>query len=145
MPTKNPVVLEDPVGLREVAARLRVSIHTARMWRNRGRMPQEACTVSNVPLWSWAVVEKWANETGRMAEARRRSRSNGQRPTTPGPVKAPAEKEIAAPKVQEPSKTAAPAPRKRAAKAAGAAKKAPAKRAARRPEAKRVAKKAAKA
>lgn len=129
MPTKNTVVLEDPVGLREVAARLRVSIHTARMWRNRGRMPKESCTVSNVPLWSWSVVEKWADETGRLTEARRRTRSNGQRPTTPGPAKATAAKMEA----QNPSKPAA------------ATKKAPAKRSGRRAATKRVAKKAAKA
>jgi hypothetical protein len=133
MPTKNPVVLEDPVGLREVAARLRVSIHTARMWRNRGRMPKEACTVSNVPLWSWSVVEQWADQTGRLTEARRRSRSNGQPPTTTGPAEEPAATESGAAKPQAPD---AKAPAK---KRAAPAKKAPAKRVASRQAAKRAA------
>jgi len=106
MATKNSIVLEDPVGLREISTRLHVSIHTARMWRNRERMPKEVCVVSNVPLWSWSSVEEWADKTGRLAEARRRNRSNGHAaPTSTTKSTAPttpAKKEPTTPAKKEP-------------------------------------------
>jgi len=59
------MVLQDPVGLQEIARRLHVSTNTVRVWRVRNRFPAPACKVSNVPLWTWPQVQQWAEDTGR--------------------------------------------------------------------------------
>lgn len=56
----------EPVGLAEIAERLGVKQQTAQMWRHRKLMPPPKWTVSRLPAWDWADVEKWARETSRL-------------------------------------------------------------------------------
>ena len=59
--------VEDPVGLAEIAERLGVQRRTAVTWHSRGLLPKPAAVVStNIPVWSWPVIEDWARETGRL-------------------------------------------------------------------------------
>ena len=58
----------EPVGLAEIAARLGVTRKTADQWRARGLLPDpEPTTVGGRPWWRWAVIEQWAQDTGRLA------------------------------------------------------------------------------
>ena len=56
----------DPVGLAEIAERLRVDRATADQWRQRGVLPAPVWTVGGRPAWPWHVIEAWARETGRL-------------------------------------------------------------------------------
>jgi hypothetical protein len=56
----------DIVGLKEIAQRLGKKQQTAAAWRYRGLLPPEEGTVSGAPAWSWATIERWARETGRL-------------------------------------------------------------------------------
>ena len=56
----------DIVGLKEIAERLGKKQQTAAAWRYRGLLPPEEGTVSGAPAWSWATIERWAKETGRL-------------------------------------------------------------------------------
>lgn len=68
-------VLVDPVGQVEIADRLGVQLNTVHVWQTRrgnltqaAGMPEPDTTASGTPLWNWATIEKWARETGRLAE-----------------------------------------------------------------------------
>lgn len=56
----------DIVGLKEIAERLGKKQQTAAAWRYRGLLPPEEGTVSGAPAWTWATIERWARETGRL-------------------------------------------------------------------------------
>lgn len=56
----------DIVGIKEIAERLGVKPQTAAAWRVRGLLPPEEGTVSGSPAWSWATIQRWAHETGRL-------------------------------------------------------------------------------
>src|SRR5690349_20262217 len=56
----------DIVGLKEIAERLGKKPQTAAAWRYRGLLPPEEGTVSGAPAWTWATIERWARETGRL-------------------------------------------------------------------------------
>ena len=58
----------DLVGPAEIAHRLNVRAQTVAVWKVRGLLPPPALVVSNVPVWPWAVIVKWARDTGRLAE-----------------------------------------------------------------------------
>jgi hypothetical protein len=116
------VVLQDPVGLREIARRLHVSPNTVRVWRVRNRFPAPVCKVSNVPLWPWPQVERWAADTGRL------QRLQGA-PAKPAP-KAPAKPAANGSAARTPAKEAAKAPKAPAKPAPKAPAKAAAKPAA---------------
>lgn len=64
---RRAVELVDPVGLVEIAVRLRVHPQTPRNWRAQGVLPEPRWSVSGSPVWDWALdVEPWALETGRL-------------------------------------------------------------------------------
>jgi len=68
--------LERPVGIPEIAERLGVKRATVDQWRHREVMPAPAWTVAGRPLWRWADVKTWAEDTGRMpAGSAERTRS----------------------------------------------------------------------
>ena len=56
----------DPVGLVEIAERLGIIRQTADTWRQRGLLPPPRWTVGGRPAWTWADIEEWARETGRL-------------------------------------------------------------------------------
>ncbi len=65
-----------PVGLMEIADRLRVERQTARNWQQRGVLPPHRWTVSGRPAWSWTRdIEPWARQTGRSQGTRSNLRS----------------------------------------------------------------------
>lgn len=57
----------DIVGIKEMAERLGVRQQTAAAWRHRNLLPPQEGTVSGAPAWSWATIERWAQETGRLS------------------------------------------------------------------------------
>lgn len=58
----------EPVGRKEIAARLGRPEATVQQWRTRGVFPApEPTTVGGRPWWRWDVIEQWARETGRLA------------------------------------------------------------------------------
>lgn len=56
----------DPVGLVEIAERLRVQRATADMWRLRGLLPKPRWVVGGRPAWAWPDIQTWASATGRL-------------------------------------------------------------------------------
>ncbi len=57
----------DPVGLAEIAQRLRVQRDTVDKWRARHLLPQPTWpSVGGRPAWHWPVIETWARDTGRL-------------------------------------------------------------------------------
>lgn len=56
------VTIVDPVGIHEIAQRLRVEVETVYMWRSRKRLPDPATTISGSPCWSWETIEEWASK-----------------------------------------------------------------------------------
>lgn len=59
------ITIIDPVGPREIADRLRVSVNTVHSWRNRGILPDPDVVLGLGPIWSWIRISTWALETGR--------------------------------------------------------------------------------
>lgn len=55
----------DPVGISEIAERLKARPQTVSMWKFRGLLPHPRWTVSGLPAWEWKDVEKWAKSSGR--------------------------------------------------------------------------------
>lgn len=58
--------LERPMGIPEIAERLGVKRATVDQWRHREVMPAPTWTVGGRPLWRWADVKRWAEDTGRL-------------------------------------------------------------------------------
>lgn len=54
-----------PVGIPEIAERLKVERATVDQWRQRGVFPEPKWTVGGRPAWEWNDIEKWATKTGR--------------------------------------------------------------------------------
>lgn len=66
----------EPVGVREIAARLNVQQDTVTQWRARSRQglfkvsfPEPRWIVSGSDAWDWREVEEWARQTGRLRVA----------------------------------------------------------------------------
>lgn len=63
MPPKSTA---DPVGAKEIAARLGVRRQTVATWKQRGILPPARWTVSGEDAWDWKLdIEPWAERTGR--------------------------------------------------------------------------------
>lgn len=58
-------VTADPVGPKEIAARLGVRPQTVHMWKYRQLLPEPAWHASGVDLWDWPTIQAWAIATGR--------------------------------------------------------------------------------
>jgi hypothetical protein len=58
----------DPVGLAEIATRLKVQRQTVDSWRARRLLPPPRWTVGGRPAWDWSDFALWAQETGRLAK-----------------------------------------------------------------------------
>jgi hypothetical protein len=59
--------MSDPVGIKELAARLGSNRRTIWVWRDEKLMPQpDYAFVNNYPAWEWAKVLKWAGDSGRL-------------------------------------------------------------------------------
>lgn len=60
----------EPVGLSEIADRLRYPRQSVKQWHSmRHVLPEPGPgTVSGAPWWDWAVIEAWARQTGRWRE-----------------------------------------------------------------------------
>lgn len=58
-----------PVGLAEIATRLKRARPTVDSWRTRGDLPPSDWTVGGRPAWDLATIEAWARETGRLPAA----------------------------------------------------------------------------
>ncbi|HEV2121244.1 MAG TPA: hypothetical protein VGW38_00520 [Chloroflexota bacterium] len=56
----------DLVGMAEIAERLGVTHGQVRVWRHRKQLPEPEWDLRNGPLWRWATIRKWAEETGRL-------------------------------------------------------------------------------
>ena len=56
----------EPVGLKEIAARLHVTRQTAKTWHQRNILPPHCGMVSGSPWWDWAAILVWADKTGRL-------------------------------------------------------------------------------
>lgn len=56
----------EPVGVVDIAKRLRVKQQTVAMWRYRGLLPEARWSVSSQPAWNWPDIERWAKATGRL-------------------------------------------------------------------------------
>jgi hypothetical protein len=56
MRAENPL----PVGVAEIAERLRVRQQTVAQWKLRGLLPPARWTVSRLPAWNWPDIERWA-------------------------------------------------------------------------------------
>lgn len=58
----------EPVGLTEIARRLKVADQTARQWAHRGVLPPPTWPKADAGrnLWQWGTVEQWAILTGRL-------------------------------------------------------------------------------
>ena len=59
-------VLADIMGPMEVAEYLGVKVPTVWQWQKRGRLPFAERTISGVPLWTSATIDRWARDTGRL-------------------------------------------------------------------------------
>lgn len=73
IPTVTKAPSFDPVGVAEIAERLRVQQQTVATWHYRSRrgelevpMPEPAHTVSRQPCWNWPEIEAWAKASGRL-------------------------------------------------------------------------------
>ena len=63
--------LADIVGIVEIAQRLSVHRATVDQWRQRGILPEPLPRkVGGRDAWRWLVIERWAQETGRLGEDR---------------------------------------------------------------------------
>lgn len=60
------VVVDEPVGATEIAARLGVTRPTVDQWGQRRLLPGPDWTVGGRPAWRWSTIERWARETGRL-------------------------------------------------------------------------------
>ena len=56
----------EPVGILEIATRLKVKRDTVNKWRDRGLFPPPRWTVGGRPAWHWPEVLEWAEETNRV-------------------------------------------------------------------------------
>jgi predicted DNA-binding transcriptional regulator AlpA len=56
----------DPVGIPEIAERLRVKRPTVDVWRTRGLLPEPRWTVGGRPAWNWSDIQTWAKDTARL-------------------------------------------------------------------------------
>jgi hypothetical protein len=67
---ESPRILVDPVGIPEIAGRIGVKRQTVDNWRQQpetGFPPPEAgITIGGRPVWQWAPVGRWCDETGRV-------------------------------------------------------------------------------
>ena len=60
-------LMDDPVGLNQIAERLGVPRATVDTWRHRGQLPEPELTLGpRQLLWEWAAVEAWAREAGHL-------------------------------------------------------------------------------
>lgn len=58
---------DEPVGAKEIGARLGVAEQTVRQWGQRGLLPEPTWPeVGGRPAWKWQVIQRWAIGTGRM-------------------------------------------------------------------------------
>lgn len=55
----------EPVGIPEIADRLRVKRETVDIWRFRKLLPDPRWTVGGRPAWNWPDIAAWAEQTGR--------------------------------------------------------------------------------
>jgi predicted site-specific integrase-resolvase len=55
----------DPVGAKEIAARLGVAAHTVEQWKWRGLLPAPKWKVGGRDAWNWPDIARWAKSTGR--------------------------------------------------------------------------------
>ncbi|MDQ2729107.1 MAG: hypothetical protein M3Y91_14895 [Actinomycetota bacterium] len=63
------VLIRDiPVGVVEVAHRLRVTRDDVNNWRRRDQFPPPNWTVGGRPAWRWSTIDAWAQATGRLRE-----------------------------------------------------------------------------
>jgi predicted DNA-binding transcriptional regulator AlpA len=53
------------IGIADIAARLGVERATVDIWRYRGILPEPTAIVARTPMWTPAVIDAWAKETGR--------------------------------------------------------------------------------
>lgn len=61
--------LPDLVGPVEIAERLEVMVGTVHSWRylrKATRMPEPDYILSGHPIWIWARIELWAQQSGRL-------------------------------------------------------------------------------
>lgn len=57
----------DPVGLAEIATRLRVQRATVDQWRQRDVLPPpDYPSVGGRPAWEWQTIREWGRQTGRI-------------------------------------------------------------------------------
>lgn len=56
----------EPVGIPEIAERLRVERATVDKWRVRGVLPEPRWTVGGRPAWAWGDIRAWAEQTDRL-------------------------------------------------------------------------------
>lgn len=59
-------MIQDPVGVAEIADRLGVKRQTVAVWKVRGLLPEPDVQLAMGPLWAWPSIAKWARKTGRM-------------------------------------------------------------------------------
>lgn len=61
-------IKHDPVGQLEIAERAGVKPDTVKKWRDRHpSFPKPRWTVGGNPAWEWAVVRRWLEDNGRVA------------------------------------------------------------------------------
>ena len=67
-PVDRVVRVADLVGTVEIAQRVGVGDHNVvNTWRYRhADFPEPVVTLRHARIWSWADVERWARETGRL-------------------------------------------------------------------------------
>lgn len=59
--------MDDPVGAKEIGARLGVNTRTVHMWKHRDLMPApDLPRINGNDAWEWATVLRWAGITGRL-------------------------------------------------------------------------------
>jgi len=60
-------VMNDPIGIAEIAERLGARPVTVRLWKSSGTgFPLPTGTVSGQPVWSWLDVFEWAEANGKL-------------------------------------------------------------------------------
>jgi hypothetical protein len=58
--------MSEPVGQKEIAARLGVDESTVQKWQTRSVLPAQTWAVGGRPAWKWGVIREWAARTGRL-------------------------------------------------------------------------------
>lgn len=58
----------DPVGIVEIAERLKVKRATVDQWLQRELLPEASWRVGGRPAWPWQTIHDWADATGRLPE-----------------------------------------------------------------------------